>query len=277
MPKRLFRKIRLKNILEQIKRERKVYVEELASIYNVSTSSIRLDLAELDKLGLISRIYGGAVLPEDSIKEQVNSKPKIEISHPKLEIRSKKNLKEKEAIGKLAASLISDGDTLIIDGGSTTQYLVKHLVNKKGLTVITNSIPQISDLMRIKDSEIYLLGGLIYNDNLVLSGDFAIDSLDKIHVMKAFLGMDGISIDGGLTVANPSASTVVSTKKKMIKSSDMLYILCDSSKIGRTCLMPVAPVNEMDFLVTDNKVRTDFIEQFKTLNINVEIAETDSS
>jgi len=276
MPKKLFRKVRLQNILERIKKERKVYVEELASIYDVSTSSIRMDLAELDKLGLISRIYGGAVLPEDSIKEQKNSKLNIKIS-PKLEIRSQKNLNEKEAIGKLAASFIDDGDTLVVDGGSTTQFLVKHLVNKKDLTIITNSIPHIPDLIRIKESEIYLLGGLIYNYNLVLSGDFTIDSLDKIHVQKAFLGMDGISIGGGLTVTNPSASTVVTVKKKMIESSDALYILCDSSKIGRTCLMPVASVSEMDFLITDSKVSANIVKQLKTMNINVEIADIDFS
>lgn len=276
MPKKLFRKVRLQNILERIKKERKVYVEELASIYNVSTSSIRLDLAELDKLGLVSRIYGGAVLPEDSIKEQKHSKLNIEIS-PKLEIESKKNLIEKEAIGKLAASFIDDGETLIIDGGSTTQYLAKYLVNKRNLTIITNSIPHIPDLIKIKETEIYLLGGLIYNDNLALFGDFAIDSLDKIHVHKAFLGIDGISIDGGLTVANPSASTVVSIKKKMIESSDVLYILCDSSKIGRTCLMPVAPVSEMDFLITDNKVPANIVKQLKAMNIKVEIADIDFS
>ncbi len=276
MPKKLFRKVRLQNILELIKRERIVHVEELALFYNVSTSSIRLDLAELDKLGLVSRIYGGAVLLEDSIKEQNNSKHNIEIK-PKLEIRSKKNLLEKDAIGKLAASFINDGDTLIIDGGSTTQFLVKYLINKKDLTIITNSLPHIPNLLRIKESEIYLLGGLIYNHNLILSGDFTMDSLEKIHVHKAFLGMDGISIDGGLTAANPSVSTIVLIKKKMIESSDVLYVLCDSSKIGRTCLMPVAPVSEMGFLITDNKIPVNIVNQLKSMNINVEIADIDFS
>ena len=272
MPKKIFRRERLQQILERIKKEHKAYVEELAEYFKVSASSIRLDLAELEKMGLITRIYGGAVLPEYSIENIMNSSFDIEY-RPNLEMRSQKYYKEKEAIGRLAASFVEDGDTILIDGGSTTQFLVKNIINRKGLTIVTNSLPHIPDLLKIQDIEIYLVGGLIYPENLVLAGNFATDSLKQIHVRKSFLGIDGISLEGGLTASNPHASEFVSIKKKMIEISDIHYFLSDFSKLGITCLMPIAPLEEMDYLITDANAPMDIVEQLKSLGVIVEIAE----
>ncbi len=275
MTKKIFRKERLQKIFEIIKSERKAYVEELAANFKVSASSIRLDLAELDKMGLITRIYGGAVLPEYSLENIMNSTMDLDY-RPNLEMRSQKYFKEKEAIGKLAASFVEDGDTILIDGGSTTQFLVKNIINKKGLTVVTNSIPHIPDLIKIQDIEIYLVGGLIFPENLVLAGNLAIDSLRQIHVKKGFLGIDGISLEGGLTASNPHASEFVSIKKKMIETSDVHYFLSDYTKMGLICLMPIAPLEEMDYLITDSKVPKEFAEQLRSLGVNVKIAEVES-
>lgn len=272
MVHKIFRKERLQLILDQIEKEGKVYVEELAEKYKVSTSSIRLDLAELDSLGLITRTYGGAVHPDNALEQIVSPALKID-TRPTIEFRSTKNIMEKEAIGKRAADFVENGDTIIVDGGSTTQCFIKNLINKKDVTIISNSITHISELLKNKNLEIYILGGMIYPDNLVMAGEVTIELLNQFHVMKSFTGIDGISIEGGLTTTNPYASVMTSIKKKMMESADVHYILADYSKLGKTCLLPVCPVSEMNYLITDNKAPAEFVEQFKSMGVNVIIAE----
>jgi len=273
MVRKIFRKERLQQILEQIEREGKVYVEELAEKFRVSTSSIRLDLAELDSMGLITRTYGGAVHPDNALERIVSPTAEID-TRPTIEFRSTKNIAEKEAIGKCAAEFVENGDTILVDGGTTTQFFIRNLTSKRDLTIISNSILHINELLKYKNSEIYILGGMIYPDNLVMAGEVTIDSLNQFHVMKSFLGIDGISIEGGLTTTNPYASVMTSIKKKMMESADVHYILADYSKLGKTCLLPVCPISEMHYLITDDKAPTEYVKQLKSMGINVIIAKS---
>jgi DeoR/GlpR family transcriptional regulator of sugar metabolism len=275
MTRKIFREERLQEIYEQLLREKKVYVQDLATKFGVSPSSIRMDLVELDSRGLASRIYGGALLPT----------PRVDIDaiqgatrewRQELVSRSKISLAEKEAIGKSAAGLVQDGDTLMIDGGSTTQYVVKYLKGKRGLTIITNSIPLVPDLLTIEDTDIYLVGGLIYKDNAVLAGDITNTDIEQFNVMKAILGIDGIGLDAGLTAANPSASVVASTKRAMISSCNQLIIVADHTKLGKTCLVPVAPLEAMHYLVTDSDAPHDLLGAIRSRGPEVVIAEIPS-
>lgn len=272
MAKKIFREERLQKIYEQILTEKKVYVEDLAKQFAVSSSSIRLDLVELNSRGLVTRIYGGALLPDHTINGSRVNEGSQELK-PELNFRSMSERAEKEAIGKSAASLIKDGDTLMIDGGSTTQCVVKHLARKRDLTIVTNSIPLLSDLLTIEDADVYLIGGLIYRDNVVLVGDIANTSIEQFNTMKAILGIDGISLEAGLTVANPNASIIASTKRKMISSSKQLIIVADYTKFGNDCLVPVAPLETMDYLVTDSIAPRDVIEAIRSCGPEVIVAD----
>src|SRR5690554_5092803 len=124
MRKKMFPEERLKVIFNLLKERKKIYVNELAKELAMSKSTIRMDLAELESRGLINRTHGGAVLKEELLFDTLNQTDKINLE---INLRIHKNQAEKDAIGKLAASLVNDGDTIMIDGGSTTQYVAKYL------------------------------------------------------------------------------------------------------------------------------------------------------
>ncbi|MCL4487742.1 MAG: DeoR/GlpR family DNA-binding transcription regulator [Chloroflexi bacterium] len=265
MNRAIFREERLQSIFGRIEKDKRVYVKRLAKEFDVSDSSIRLDLAELESRGLLRRTHGGAILQAASNGNSVKS-----ISS--LHVRAQENQAEKDAIGGIAASLIDDGDTIMIDGGSTTQSVAKHLVGKHNLTIITNSISLLPDLFAIPDAVIYVVGGMVYRENEVLVGDISNENTGYFHPSKAVLGIDGVSPEFGLTAANTSVPAVAAIKKKMIASSHRLIIVADHTKLGRVCLMPVAPIDKMDFLVTDSGAPPEIVEAIHARGPVVKIA-----
>ena len=201
----IFREERLEEIYKLLKSNQKVYVADLARTFAVSPSSIRLDLVELESRGLIRRTYGGAILPSAG---EVFVEPLSELSQ-----RSKLMRAEKEAIGKLAVTLIGDGDSLMIDGGSTTLQVAKNLYARRNLMIVTNSISFLPDLLEIKDAVVYLVGGMVYRENGVLVGDIANNITASLHPKKAILGIDGISLKYGFTTGDPSVPAEASIKR----------------------------------------------------------------
>ncbi|MGI9951891.1 DeoR/GlpR family DNA-binding transcription regulator [Moorellaceae bacterium AZ2] len=264
----MFREERLQAIYEKIRAEKKALVKDLAKEFGISASSIRLDLAELESRGLITRTYGGATLPNhwkngSSLTENISE----------LDVRNNINQAEKDAIGRLAASLVNDGDTIMIDGGSTTRHVAEHLSSARKLTVITNSISLLPALYAIKDVTIYLIGGLLYRENAVLIGDLANDMVKAFHPDKVIMGIDGISLTHGLTAANPSVPAVASFKRKLVATGSQLIIVADHTKLGRVCPMPIAPLSRMNYLVTDDQAPADFLEGVRLTGCTVLVAE----
>ncbi len=269
MDKKIFPEERLELIYKKILEKKKVLVNELADEFGMSRSTVRMDLAELESRRLIKRTHGGAILLND-----LNAEDGKEMVRNILDInlRIEKNQAEKYAIGKLTASLINNGDTIMIDGGSTTQCVAKNLGDKSGLTIITNSFYMLNDLISIKDSAVYLAGGIVYKENCVLIGDLTNDFVSRFMPHKLILGIDGISLQQGLTVANSMVPAVASIKKKMIESCSQLIIVADHTKIGRVCVMPVAPLKRVDYIITDDGVSPEVIESIRAAGINVMVA-----
>jgi DeoR/GlpR family transcriptional regulator of sugar metabolism len=270
--KKIFREERLKRIVESVNKNFSVTVEDLAKEFGMSESSIRLDLAELDSRGHIIRTYGGAIKNDDYSTVQDGS-DFLKDWRPILTHRINVNVKEKEAIGKLASEFVNNGDTIMVDGGSTTLSFVRNLYKKSGLTIITNALSLLPELTKIKNSEIFIVGGLFYSDNMVLSGDITVENIDRFHTMKAFIGIDGVSIEDGLTVANPSASSMVAPKRQIIESNDSVFVLCDSSKLGKTCLLPVVPIQSISTIITDSNADMDYCSKIEKLGVNIHKAE----
>ena len=211
MDKKLFPEERLEIIYNKIKEMKKIHVNELSDEFSISKSTIRMDLAELESRGLISRTHGGAIIKGELSVEEDGGKIKNFLD---INSRIQKNQIEKDAIGQIAASLINDGDTIMIDGGSTTQFVAKHLEEKSGLTIITNSFFMLPTLLAIKDSAIYLAGGIVYKENAVLVGDLTNDFINHFKPQKLVLGIDGVSLEHGLTVADSMHPSVASIKRK---------------------------------------------------------------
>ncbi len=263
--KRIFREERLELIYKAIQEKQKAFVPELAKQFSISESSVRLDLAELESHNLITRTHGGAILKSGLSNDIVTNLDTINDRITHFE-------KEKDAIARKTASIIEDGDTIIMDGGSTTKIVAKYLADKKNLTVITNSLILIPEFISNPNINFYVLGGLAYKEHGVVVGYMTDECIAQFHPNKAILGIDGIDLDKGLTAANPSNPAVSSVKIKMIKVSDQLIIVSDHSKFNRVCLMPVAPIDAMDVLVTDAGAPVDVLEEIRNRGVKVLVA-----
>jgi DeoR family fructose operon transcriptional repressor len=262
MSQKIFREERLKLITEHILADDKVYVNELAEEFGVSPSSIRTDLSELEAWGILRRTHGGAI-----ISEALNSRLITEQSP--FEIRTKLLQSEKDAIGRAAAALVADGDTLMIDGGSTTIYVARYLGRKRNLTIVTNAVTLIPELMEIPDVQIHMTGGALNRQLATLLGEVTLDNIGRFRTTKAILGMDGISVDGGLSVTDPA---VAATKRKMMAASKQLIVVADHTKLSQTSLCVIAPLRTMDILVTDRGVDSDAVETIRACGLQVIVA-----
>jgi Transcriptional regulators of sugar metabolism len=185
----MFNEERKKEILSAISDKGNVKVSELSKAYNVSEVTIRKDLQELEEEGLVKRVHGGAVL-DHSIKFE-----------PTFSEKADKFINEKSIIGKAAAALIEDGDTIALDAGTTTLQVAKH-ITARNLTVVTNSLDIAVELAEKQNIEVIVVGGILRLETRALVGPVADMALDNIRVDKAFVGTNGISLNYGLTTPN---------------------------------------------------------------------------
>jgi len=263
----LFREERLQLILNLLLTNKKILVSDLTRKFCVSASTIRLDLSELEARGLLSRTHGGAILPE-----RINND--LIVSKNLLVLRDETNIAEKDAIARKVVDLVENGDSIMIDGGSTTARIAYHLSQKRGLTIITTSFHILPFLIEIPDATIYVTGGLVNRDFKDLIGEISIDSITRFHTDKTIMGIDGITTKQGLTTPDISMAQI---KKKMIALSSKLFVVCDHTKIGKVCLVPVAPLASNIILITDDQNDPEVIDQIRAKEVKVILAEVDQS
>lgn len=244
MENNIFREERLRKILEILSQEKKIVVKDLARRFEVSESSIRLDLSELEKRDLIYRTHGGAIQPGETRND-------IVLKKNLLKQREDTCAEEKRKIAEAVIGLISDGDSIMIDGGSTTYFVTKQLHKKRGLTIITTSTHFLPVLSEISDANIFLTGGLFHREFEDLIGEIPVDVIGRFSPDKTIMGIDGISLKQGLTATEPS---MASLKRKMISISRHLIVVADSTKIGKVSLVHVANLNEIKTIVTDASI-----------------------
>jgi DeoR/GlpR family transcriptional regulator of sugar metabolism len=230
-------------ILELLQEEGSARVSSLSKLFGVSEPTIRQDLERLESYGYISREHGGAYLK--TIPEQVRS----------LTLQHTENMDKKMRIGKTAAGLINDGDCIILDSGTTVTEIAKNLESKKGLKIITNSL------------NIALLLGAHYEFEVMVTGG---DFFEQIYVNKLFLATGGVSIEAGLTYPGFNDLQV---KKAMIESASEVYLVADSTKIGRTSFAALGPVELVQCLITDEDIDPQTKQKLENRGIKVIIAE----
>jgi len=222
-------------ILKLLSQEGKVSINSLAETFAVTRVTARADLDSLEKQGLLVRIHGGGVPPENYRLARMISKTLQE------------RRQEKELIASLALGLIEDGSTLLIDSGSTTAILAQHL-KERHLTVITNSVLVLQELSGLETVELLVSGGALRKPDLALIGEIASSFYQQIHADITFLGATGFSLDKGVSCSNLIEAE---TKKSMIKSGLKVCLLADSSKAGKVSLAHVCDWEDIDILVTD--------------------------
>lgn len=249
----MFAEERQKKIYEQIIKNKRATLSELCEKFGVTSATIRTDLETLQSQGLIKRTHGGAILQSKTGYEIIPS-----------ERLEKKD--EKQRIAQKAAALIGDGDTVIIDQGTTCREMSKFISDKRNLTVIVNDLVLALELEKETDATIIMLGGIVRKNYSSVSGSMTLDSLNGIFVDKLFLGANAVSMRNGISTPNSGTADV---KKEFVKKASEIYVLADSSKFERTSLYRILGCDQVNGIITDTGLRGELSEAFEAAGVNI--------
>lgn len=260
----MFREERRNRLLETLLKKGEIRVPEVARQFKVSESTIRLDLKELDSRGLILRTHGGAIASNSQVE-----KPIFEVQKTFPE-RLTENSSAKRSIGRAVAQLIKAGETIMIDGGSTTREVCFNLGSHQNLILVTNVVNTYPDLIGYdSDIRVVMTGGELIRESMTLVGEEAQLTVARYRASKAILGIDAISVAFGITTLDSRAAAL---KKCMIEYSNKLIVVADSSKINKVSLAPVVPLERVDVLVTDDKINPTARSEVEALGVEVVVA-----
>lgn len=253
----LFEEERKHKMVQYLQENHRASVQELGEAFGVSDSTVRRDLKELEDARRLKRTHGGAVS-----LQSVNFEPNMVDKEDSFR-------EEKERIAKRAVEMIHQGDTILLDSGTTTLPLAKELKHMSGIRVITNSVIVLSELRDCRNIELSIIGGLLRPDTLAFVGPIAERSLDMVRVDKAFIATNGLDLKEGVTTPNLTEAAI---KRKMIDIAKQVILLADHSKIGNIAYAKFADVSEIDHCIMDDGVPLHIIHQLKKLGIGVTIA-----
>ncbi len=227
------RKIFISSIL---KSEGRTQINDLAERLGVTKVTVRADLDDLEKRGLLVRTHGGAILAENHELVRLVSRTVNERE------------REKTAIARLAEAMIQPGATILLDSGSTTHFLARRIRDMK-LTVITNSALVIQDLYGCDSIELLVSGGVLRRESMALIGQVSRCFFDQFHADIVFLGATSFSLENGVSCSNIIEAE---TKRNMIKCGVKVCLLADSSKYGKVSLAHICDWGDVDLVITDS-------------------------
>ncbi|MDO4745785.1 MAG: DeoR/GlpR family DNA-binding transcription regulator [Bacillota bacterium] len=231
----MLQNLRHEKILRQLEINHAVKVTELAKEMSISESTIRRDIIELDRIGKLKKVFGGAIPAGSSM-----------VSAPTdVAERDMINIEEKERIAKYAATLIEDDDFVYIDAGTTTYRMIDYLENKNA-TYVTNGIAHAGKLVQ-NGFDVYMIGGMLRPMTEAAVGASAIEALNRYNFTKCFMGTNGIDVRGGFSTPHISEGAM---KTAAIKNSGISFILADHTKFGLISSVTFAGLNEA-YIITD--------------------------
>ncbi len=248
---------RQKQILSLLTRQGRLSVTEIVEQFSISEATARRDLESLASQGKALRVHGGVIA--------------VEQAPPELPIlqRESEQADEKSLIGKAAAELIADGETVFLGSGTTVLEAAKNLRERKKLTVITNSLPVLNALAGIKEITVVSLGGQLRESELSFIGHITEQALAELRVDKVIMGARGLSLEHGLT--NDYLQETL-TDRAILKIGHEVILVADYSKVNRVSTALLAPLSSMNTFVTDSKADKKFIQALKKQNIKIVIA-----
>ena len=247
---------RHKVILELIETKGHVEVAELSRLNGVSDATVRRDLEILEREGLVKRIHGGAI-------------SKVSLSHePAYNVRAQRMIDEKIRIGRKAASLISEGETIVLDVGTTTTEVARALKDQRNITVFTPSLWVANILADEPGIVVMVSGGIVRRGERSLVGDFAERAFNELVFDTFIMGIAGIHTEYGLTEYNLQDSQ---TKRSAIKATRRTIVVADGSKLGKIAFAKICHLNDVDALITDNGSPNE-LEQLYSTDIEIIIA-----
>lgn len=246
--------LRKEFILNTLNENGILYTQEIMKQCDVSEITIRRDLIELESKGLLIRTHGGAI------------KSKATDLLFTYDLKINQNRHKKETICQLAANYIAEGDVIFIDCGTTLSLITQFIAKFGFLTVITNSLPVISEIIKFPNIRALLIGGEIAKERQAIYGPIAENNISMYHANKAFIGADGISLKNGLSSYDEKEAAIT---LKMINNSDEVFLLCDSSKIEKNSFMKFAPITGIHHLITDNLISPELLKMYRDFGVDV--------
>ncbi len=245
-------------ILELVRANGAVALRDLAAAVDSSEVTVRRDLRALEEQGLLDRRRGGAAAPGALSHEPTYSE------------KSQTASREKVAIAELAASLVRHGDSVVLGAGTTTQELARRLASIDDLTVVTNSVLVGEALARSNRTEVVMTGGSLRGSTFALVGSATEQSLAGLRVRRAFLSGNGLTPGWGLSTPNMLSASV---DKAIAHAADEVVVLADHTKLGIDTMFQTVPPRQITHLVTDAGAERAILDQFRSLGINVHVAE----
>lgn len=231
----MLQNLRHEKILKELEMNRAVKVTELAKALDTSESTIRRDIAELDRIGKLKKVFGGAIPSESGM-----------ISMPTdVAERDAINIEEKERIARYAATLVEDGDFVYIDAGTTTYRMIEYLENSNA-TYVTNGIVNAQMLVQ-KGFNVYMIGGNLRPMTEAAVGASAVEALKKYNFTKCFMGSNGIDLNRGFSTPDISEAAM---KTAAIQKSCISFILADHTKFDRISSVTFASIDQA-YIITD--------------------------
>ncbi|MFF2912504.1 DeoR/GlpR family DNA-binding transcription regulator [Paenibacillus sp. NPDC057934] len=244
---------RRKKIIDLVHQDKRVLVSDLSRMFEVTEETIRRDLEKLEKDGIVSRTYGGAMLNRHTNEDL----PFV--------TRNALNTEIKRNIALKALDLINDGDTLMVDPSSTAFEFLKLLETKSNLTIITNSVNILHDFAN-SGMNIISTGGSLRYRSLSLVGPVAHDTIQRYNVDTAVISCKAIDLDKGVTDSNEPECEL---KKYMLRQADKVILLADHTKFDKTAFSKLIELSNIDYLITDRRPSEAWLERLSRDNIEL--------
>ena len=250
---------RRERIVALLREQNSVQIPALANIFGVSTQTLRKDLNFLDAKGVCTRSSGGALL-------RLGALSPIEEA---IDVKRKRYADEKVRIGKAAAALVGSGESILLDSGTTTLQVARHLQAAHALVVVTNDVGIMNELAAREAVQLVFLGGTLRRKNLSFYGTQTERALEGLHVDKLFLAADGVHTDKGITTHFEPEALL---NRAMCRAASEIIVVADSSKFARICLHRILEPQGISRLITDAGISDDTREQLTRIGVEVIIA-----
>lgn len=245
---------RQQEIMNTLRAKKSATVTDLSKIFFIGEATIRRDLEKLEKMGLLKRTYGGAVLLEG-----------LDTEIP-LSVRETEQKDAKEVIGQASAKLVEDGDIIIMDSSSTTLKIVPYLKGKSKLTVITNGAKTAVELGELLHIKVYSTGGTLRENSLSYIGELARRCMEGFFVDTLFFSCRALSMDNGLTDSNEDEAEL---RRIMVKNCRKAVLLCDSTKFDKVAFCKICDFDKIHCLITDQKPPSQWMEFLKEKGVSI--------